>query len=207
MTTKSSASSSSSLVNQLLRDDETTAVFIDGMNLYSASKALEFNLDYRKILDLFNSRGRMIRAFYYTAIVEQEGSSSSESGGPGYTPIKPLVDWLEYNGYTTRTKIAKDHIDQNGRRRIKGNMDIELAIDMLEISEHIDHAILFSGDGDFKKLVETVQRKGVRVTIISTLRSPSPMVSDDLRRQADCFFDLIDLIPLISRQPERPRVD
>jgi uncharacterized LabA/DUF88 family protein len=138
---------------------------------------------------LFRSKGRLIRAFYYTALVEDQD----------YSPIRPLVDWLDYNGYTMVTKPTKEFTDAMGRRRIKGNMDIELAIDMLEMAEHIDHAILFSGDGDFRRLVEAVQRRGVRVSVVSTIRSSPPMVSDDLRRQADSFVELQDLAPSILR--------
>jgi uncharacterized LabA/DUF88 family protein len=165
------------------------ALFIDGANLYSAAKGLGFDIDYRKLLEEFRKRGVLIRAYYYTALVEDEE----------YSPIRPLVDWLDYNGYTMVTKPTKEFTDAMGRRRIKGNMDIELAIDMLEMAEHIDHAILFSGDGDFRRLVEAVQRRGVRVSVVSTIRSSPPMVSDDLRRQADSFVELQDLAPSITR--------
>ncbi len=155
--------------------EERIALFIDGANLYSAARGLAFDIDYKKLLELFRSKGRMIRAFYYTALIEDQE----------YSPIRPLVDWLDYNGYTMVTKPTKEFTDAMGRRRIKGNMDIELAIDMLEMAQYIDHAILFSGDGDFRRLVEAVQRRGVRVSVVSTIRSSPPMVSDDLRRQAD----------------------
>ena len=138
---------------------------------------------------LFSTKGRLIRAFYYTALVEDQE----------YSPIRPLVDWLDYNGYSMVTKPTKEFTDVMGRRRIKGNMDIELAIDMLEMAQFIDHAVLFSGDGDFRRLVEAVQRRGVRVSVVSTIRSSPPMVSDDLRRQADNFIELQDLAPNIAR--------
>jgi uncharacterized LabA/DUF88 family protein len=130
-----------------------------------------------------------VRAFYYTALLEDQE----------YSPIRPLIDWLDYNGYTMITKPAKEFTDQNGRRKIKGNMDIELAIDMMELAAHVDHIVLFSGDGDFRRLVESVQRRGVRVTVISTTRTQPPMVADELRRQADHFVDLIDLSDFIER--------
>jgi uncharacterized LabA/DUF88 family protein len=169
--------------------EERLAIFIDGANLYSAARGLAFDIDYRRLLELFSTKGRLIRAFYYTALVEDQE----------YSPIRPLVDWLDYNGYAMVTKPTKEFTDAVGRRRIKGNMDIELAIDMLEMASHIDHAILFSGDGDFRRLVEAVQRKGVRVSVVSTIRSSPPMVSDDLRRQADNFIELQDLAPSIMR--------
>ncbi len=173
---------------------ERVALFIDGANLYSAARGLMVDIDYKKLLDFFQQRCNLIRAFYYTALLDDQE----------YSPIRPLVDWLDYNGYTMVTKPAKEFTDAAGRRKIKGNVDIELAVDMMEMAERIDHAVLFSGDGDFRSLVEAIQRKGVRVTVISTMRSPTPMVADELRRQADTFVDLVDLGPSISR-PSRPR--
>ena len=119
---------------------------------------------------------------------------------------RPLIDWLDYNGYTMVTKPTKEFTDAMGRRKIKGNMDIELAIDVLEMAEHLDHVILFSGDGDFRRLVEAVQRRGLRVSVVSTIKSSPPMVADELRRQADDFIELSELAPLIARNPsERPQ--
>ena len=175
--------------------EERIAIFIDGANLYSAARGLQFDIDYKRLLELFRSKGRLIRAFYYTALLEDQE----------YSPIRPLVDWLDYNGYTMVTKPTKEFTDSMGRRRIKGNMDIELAIDMLEMAPHLDHAILFSGDGDFRRLVEAVQRRGVRVTVVSTIRSSPPMVSDDLRRQADSFIELQELAPQHHAQPPSAR--
>jgi uncharacterized LabA/DUF88 family protein len=147
---------------------------------------------------MFGSKGHLIRAFYYTALVEDQE----------YSPIRPLVDWLDYNGYTMVTKPTKEFTDALGRRKIKGNMDIELAIDVMEMAEHLDHIVLFSGDGDFRRLVDAVQRKGVRVTVVSTIRSAPPMVADELRRQADNFMELQDLAPSIMRSHgSAPRPD
>src|SRR5579872_5275965 len=170
------------------------AIFIDGANFYSTSKTLGFDIDYKRLLQEFESRGSLLRAFYYTAIIEDQE----------YSPIRPLVDWLDYNGYTMVTKPAKEFTDASGRRKIKGNMDIELAIDVMEMAEHVNHIILFSGDGDFRRLVESVQRKGVRVTVVSTVRSQPPMVADELRRQADHFLELQSLAPFIARK-HQPR--
>jgi uncharacterized LabA/DUF88 family protein len=168
---------------------ERIALFIDGANLYAAARALGFDIDYRRLLQVFADKGHLVRAFYYTALVEDQE----------YSPIRPLVDWLDYNGYTMVTKPTKEYTDASGRRKIKGNMDIELAIDMMEMAKHLDHIVLFSGDGDFRRLVEAVQRKGVRVTVVSTIRSSPPMVADELRRQADVFIDLSDLAENIAR--------
>src|SRR5689334_18171733 len=170
-------------------DSERVALFIDGANLYSAARALGFDIDYRRLLKVFREKGRLVRAYYYTALVEDQE----------YSPIRPLVDWLDYNGYTMVTKPTKEYTDATGRRKIKGNMDIELAIDVLEMAQHLDHVVLVSGDGDFRRLVEAVQRKGVRVTVVSTIRSAPPMVADELRRQADNFVELQDIAPSIMR--------
>jgi len=175
--------------------NERVALFIDGANLYSASRNLGFDVDYRNLLEFFRKKAHVIRAYYYSAVLETDE----------YSPLKPLTDWLAYNGYTLVTKPAKEFTDSAGRRRVKGNMDIEVAVDMLELSTRIDHAILFSGDSDFRRLVEAVQRKGVRVTVVSTVKSQPPMASDDLRRQADSFVDLQDLSSIIGR-PARPHL-
>jgi uncharacterized LabA/DUF88 family protein len=168
---------------------ERTALFIDGANLYQTARALGFDIDYRRLLELFANESRLIRAFYYTALVEDQE----------YSPIRPLVDWLDYNGYTMVTKPTKEFTDSSGRRKTKGNMDIELAIDMLEISNYLDHVVLFSGDGDFRRLIEAVQRKAVRTTIVSTIRTSPPMIADELRRAADTFIDLETLRQDIER--------
>ena len=172
---------------------ERIAIFIDGANLFLATRALGFDIDYRKLLELFRSQGRLVCALYYTALREEEE----------YSPIRPLIDWLDYNGYTPVTKPAKEFTDAMGRRTIKGNMDVEIAVDMMAMAGRIDHVVLFSGDGDFRRLVEAVQREGVRVSVASTLRTSPPMVADELRRQADTFIDLQDLAPRIQREPRQ----
>ena len=167
------------------------ALFIDGANLYATAKTLGFDIDYRRLLKEFRGRdGVLLRAFYYTAVIEDQE----------YTSIRPLIDWLDYNGYTVVTKATKEFIDSSGRRKVKGNMDIELAVDAMALAEHIDQMVLFSGDGGFRSLVEAVQRRGVRVTVVSTISSQPPMIADELRRQADVFTDLIELRPLIARE-------
>jgi len=171
---------------------ERIALFIDGANLYSAARGLGFDIDYKRLLELFRSKGILLRAFYYTALLEDQE----------YSPLRPLIDWLDYNGYSVVTKPAKEFTDAAGRRRVKGNMDIELAIDALEIADKIDHIILFSGDGDFRRLVDAIQRKGKRVTVVSTIRSSPPMIADELRRQADQFVDLESLRGVVGRNQD-----
>jgi len=174
---------------------EKIAMFIDGANLYATSRALGFDIDYRKLLSSFSRHGYLLRAYYYTALVEDQE----------YSSIRPLIDWLDYNGYKVVTKPAKEFTDSAGRRKVKGNMDIELAIDALELAGTVDHFVIFSGDGDFRTLVEALQRKGSKVSIVSTMQSQPPMISDELRRQADHFIDLMALKAEIGRDPgERP---
>lgn len=168
---------------------EKLAVFIDGANLYATAKTLGFDIDYKKLLLKFSTNYYLIRAYYYTAVAENEE----------YSSIRPLIDWLDYNGYTIVTKPIKEFYDSMGRRKVKGSMDIELAIDAMAMADHIDHMVLFSGDGDFKRLVEAMQRKGKKVTVISTITTQPPMVADELRRQADQFVDLADLSSEIGR--------
>ncbi|MET3997749.1 uncharacterized LabA/DUF88 family protein [Bradyrhizobium sp. S3.9.2] len=172
------------------------AAFIDGPNLYATAKALNFDLDYKRLLNELRSRGTLARAFYYTAIIEDQE----------YTSIRPLVDWLDYNGFTVITKASKEFFDANGRRKIKGDMAIELAVHAMELAQQVDEIILFSGDGDFRTLVQALQRSGVRVTVVSTVSSQPPMIADELRRQADVFTDLLELRNKIGRDPSiRPR--
>ncbi len=169
---------------------EKLALFIDGANLYGAAKGLQFDIDYKRLLELFARKGILVRAFYYTAVAEDQE----------FSPLRPLVDWLDYNGFAVVTKPLKEFTDAAGRRRVKGNMDIELAIDVMEMAEMVDHIVIFSGDGDFRRLVEAAQRKGRRVSVVSTIRTQPPMVSDDLRRQADNFIELEELKPMIMRE-------
>jgi uncharacterized LabA/DUF88 family protein len=175
--------------------NERSALFIDGANLYSASRNLGFDVDYRSLLEFFRRKTTVVRAYYYSALLDTEE----------YSPLKPLTDWLAYNGFNLVTKAAREFTDATGRRRVKGNMDVELAVDMMEMAPRLEHAILFSGDSDFRRLVESVQRQGVRVTVISSVRTSPPMVADELRRQADQFIELAEIAPEFTRRlADRP---
>jgi uncharacterized LabA/DUF88 family protein len=179
----------------MLRPPDKLALFIDGVNLYATVKALGFDIDCKRLLAEFRSWGTLVRAYYYTAIIEDQE----------YSSIRPLIDWLDYNGYTVVTETTKEFIDASGRRKMKGNMDVELAVQAMELAEHIDHLVLFSGDGNFRPLAKAVQRRGVRITVVSTIASQPQMVADELRRQADDFVDIIELQPFVSRDTgERP---
>lgn len=175
--------------------DERLALFIDGANLYAAGKVLGFEIDYKLLRQEFMRRGKLLRAFYYTALLENDE----------YSPIRPLIDWLAYNGFSMVTKAAKEYTDSQGRRKIKGNMDIELAVDAMGLVSHVDHIVLFSGDGDFTPLVQGLQRQGVKVSVVSTIKSNPPMIADELRRQADNFIELDELRDVIGRPPREPR--
>lgn len=176
-----------------LHPQERLALFIDGVNLYQTARALGFDIDYKRLLGVFSAKARLIRALYYTALNEEQE----------YSPVRPLVDWLDYNGFNVVTKPMREVVDANGRRKLRGSMDIEMAVDMLTLAERLDHAVLFSGDGDFRPLVEALQRRGLRVSVVSTLRTQPPMVADELRRQADQFIDLVDLAPQVARDNGR----
>jgi uncharacterized LabA/DUF88 family protein len=168
----------------LFYKEERMALFIDGAYLYTATRELGFGVDYKRLFEVFAGRGRLVRAFHYSVVTENEEKPS----------IRPLVDWLAYNGYTTVTKPVKDFTYSFDRCEI----GIELAVDVMAIADYVDHVIIFSGDGAFRRLAETVQRKGIRVSVVGTMRSSPSMMADELRRQADNFIDLHDLKPHIS---------
>jgi uncharacterized LabA/DUF88 family protein len=165
-------------------------LFIDGANLHATAKALGFDIDYRRLLQEFRSQGNLLRAFYYPRLIEDQD----------YSSVRPLVDWLEYNGFTVVTKATKEFTDAAGRRKPRGSMEVELAVDAMEMARYIDLMVLFSGDGDFRSLVKAVQRRGVRVAVVSTISSQPPMIADELRRQADVFIDLMDLRTKVGRE-------
>lgn len=174
-------------INLPFYKEDKLAIFIDGSNLYAAAKALDSDMDYKALLGWMSMKSKLVRASYYTALIEDQE----------YSPIRPLIDWLDYNGYHMVTKPTKEFIDAQGRRKIKGNMDVELTTDVMEMADHLDHVVLFTGDGDYRRLVEAVQRKGVRVTVVSSIKTKPPMVADELRRQADHFMELKDVMQII----------
>ncbi len=174
---------------------ERLALFIDGANLYAAARNLGFDIDYRRLRDWFRGKSRLVRAYYYTVLIEDQE----------YSPIRPLVDWLDYNGYSLVTKPAREYTDHAGRRRIRSSIDVELTVDMIEMADRLDHAVLFSGDGSYRRAIEAVQAKGTRVTVVGTVRTNPPMAADELRRQADNFVDLVQLRGDIERaRDDRP---
>jgi uncharacterized LabA/DUF88 family protein len=175
--------------------ESTIAIFIDGASLYATSRAIGLDLDYKRLIKEFQTRGTLVRAFYYTAIIEDEDAPA----------VRHLLKWLDYNGYSVVTKSVKEYSDAAGNRKAKGNMDIELAVNAMDLAEHVDQIVLFSGNGDLRSLVEAVQRRGVRVTVVSTISSHPAMITDELRRQADVFVDLVALKAELCRNPaERP---
>ncbi|RIJ28261.1 LabA-like NYN domain-containing protein [Henriciella mobilis] len=169
--------------------DERLALFIDGASLYSSARALNLEVDFRKLLREFRDRGRLLRASYYTTIVESDE----------YSPVRPLVDWLAYNGFNVVTKPAREFTDREGRRRVRGNMNVELAVDVTETASLVDHIVLFAGDGDFRRAVEAAKRRGARVTVVSSVKGQPQTIADELRREADVFIDLNDMAELIAR--------
>ena len=171
-----------------LKPTEKTALFIDGANLYKAARNLGFDIDYKRLLSVIHNDAHLIRAYYFTVMQEDRDQD--------YSPLRPLVDWLDYNGYTMVTKLARDYTDAQGKRRYKGSIDVELTVEMLQLADHVDHIVLFSGNGDFKRLIEA---KGVRVTVVSTIKSSPPMASDELRRQADQIVDITQIEKIIGR--------
>ena len=143
-----------------------------------------------------------MRAHYYTPLFE-DGAS------PDW--LIRLTDWLAYNGYqvvTQPARMVRRRIeDENGETywisEVKGNVDLQLAVDMLTLCGHCDTVILFSGDGDFARLVQEVQQQGCRVVIISSQQTQDSTVADELRRQADEFVELRSIAHEISMQNQR----
>jgi uncharacterized LabA/DUF88 family protein len=175
--------------NSQVNNSGKTALFIDGQNFYYTAKALGLDVDYKRLLEAFSRDGLLTRAYFYTTVVE----------GDDFQSVRPLVDWLDYNGYTVRAKPAKEFDDGDGRRKFKRSIGIELTVDALELAPHVDRAVLFTGDGDYRTLVEALQRRGVHVTVVSTMRTRPPMIADELRRQADTFVDLEGIRTQIER--------
>lgn len=180
-----------------MRESEKTALFIDGANLYKAARALGFDMDYKSLLAKSRTASQLVRAYYFTSMQEDREQD--------YSPLRPLVDWLDYNGYTMVTKLAREFTDATGKKRFKGSTDIELAVEMLMLAPKLDHIVLFTGNGDFRRVIEAVQSQGVRVSVVSTIKSQPPMASDELRRQADRFFDLAELEKDIGRTGGAPK--
>lgn len=174
---------------------ERLGLFLDGAHLHAASRNLGFEVDYKSLLGLFRRQARLLRASYYTALLDSEE----------YSPLRPLVDWLGYNGFCVVTKPAREFTDAAGRRRVRGDIGIELAVDVLTLAPRLDHAVIFAGDGDLRRLAEAAQQLGLRVTVVSTIRTQPGMIADELRRQADQFLDLADLAPEIARRQVEPR--
>jgi uncharacterized LabA/DUF88 family protein len=173
-----------------IKPDQRFAVFIDGSNFHASTKALNFDVDFEKLLRVLRESGHLVRAYYYTALPDNNTE---------YSPIKRIADWLDYNGYTVVSKPWRDFTNsETGQRRIKGNMDMELALDMIKLANHVEHVVLFSGDGDFCRLLHEVQDKGVSVTVISS----NKLVADTLRRQADDFIEVNQIRHLIERDQQ-----
>lgn len=168
---------------------ERLALFIDGPNLHAAAKALGFDIDYRVLRTEFMRRGKLLRAYYYTTVLEDNE----------HCVVRPLVDWLQYNGFTVVAKQAKGFTDDLDGRKLKGSTEVELAVDAIEVSAHVDHVVVFSGNGNLRAMVEYLQRNRVRVSVVSTIQSQPPMISDELRRQADNFIELNNLQEVIGR--------
>jgi uncharacterized LabA/DUF88 family protein len=171
--------------------NERIALIIDGVNLHGVGRTLGFEIDYNKLRKHFATKGRLLRASYFTTTLENEEFSS----------LRGLIDWLHYNGFKVSSKAAREFTDSQGHRKIKGTMNVEMAVEAMELAKHVDHLVLFSGDGELRAMVGAVQRMGVRVSVVSSLKTSPPMVSDDLRRQADNFIDFADLQEAV----ERPR--
>jgi len=173
---------------------ERVALLIDGASLFSASKSLGFEIDFKRLLSFFREQTRLIRAMYYTTLPDEDQ----------YSSLRPLLDWLDYNGYTMVTNRAKEF----SSRRANSGLEVEMAVDALMLSSNLDHIVIFSGDGAFCSLVAALQKKGKRVSVISTMEATPSMIADELRRQADQFIELARIqadIEKVQRPTNRAR--
>lgn len=175
--------------------DERLAIFIDGQHLFSASRNLGFDVDYRNFLECFRKKGKVIRAYYYAVHVDNGE----------YSPLKPLTDWLAYNGYALSMRTTTEHTDSQGRRRIP-HTDLEMLADMFGIADHVDHMVIVTGNGGYCRGVSLIQQRGVRVSVLSSIKTDSPMLSDDLRRTCDQFIELQEIKSEFTRVNREPRM-
>ena len=176
---------------------ERIGLFIDGWHLFEVACALRLHIDYGKLLRYFQAKGHVVHNFYYNASLP----------GPEGARGKSLYDWLRCHGYKILIKQAKPFTDDKGIRRVKNYLEIDMVHDMIEMAPSLDRIVLFSGLGDFSRVIATLQRKGKRVTVVSTVQTPAPMAAWSLRYQADCFEDLFNLAPVIARMPNLPMPD
>jgi len=172
--------------------EDRVALVIDGPNLYGTLKALNRDADFKAIYAYFSAHCRLKNCNYYVALPTTDE----------YNPVQKLVDWLGYNGYRVSTKPLRQHIDEEGRRRVRGSMAVEMAIDMAEMaaSSNFDRIVLFSGDTDLRYAIEAAQRKGTPVTMVTSLKS----ISDEVRWQADRFVEIESVLDIISKPSSRP---
>lgn len=172
---------------------ERLALFIEGPALYAAARSIGLDIDYRRLLGFFRQRSYLVRTLYYTPVSENEE----------FVTVRPLIDWLEYNGFYVVTKPVKVYVDVAGRRKTKGSLHVDMAVHALQLAENLDHLILASSAGGFSSLSAALQAKGKRVSVLSTLKSGPAFVEDDLRRRADQFIELADIRTDIERISSR----
>lgn len=155
-------------------------VLIDGSNLYESARALSMKVDYKRLLDLLNEDGALLRAYYFTALPDR----SIENW------IHKQVDWMMNNGYSVISKPMKEYVDASGRKKQKGNIDMEIAVCAMTQAQLATEIWIFSGDGDFAVLIKALQERfAVKVYVVSS----STLVSHELRRQADKYIPLEDI--------------
>src|SRR5437660_819895 len=137
---------------------EKVALFVDAGNLAFMQKQLNIRIDFDMFLKFFKTRRTtVVYAGYYTAVKQDRN---------GNRPLQPLLDFVGDHGYSLVTKPTKSYTQDDGIEIIKGNMDVELTCDVLELTEFVDRVILVTGDGDFSELVRRVIKQGVPVTIV-----------------------------------------
>ena len=173
-----------------MQDLGKVAIFIDGSNLWQTCRNLNMKINFKQLRE-WAAEQNTIWLGYYTGLVSNRDEEN---------PLIKMTDWLSYNGYIVVKKQAStvNSNDSDEERIIKGNIDVDITVDMMLMAENVDTIILFSGDGDFIPVVEAVQRKyGVYVICVSSTK-PVNIVSGELRRKVNQFIELDDLRETIA---------
>lgn len=165
---------------------ERIGLFIDGISLQHAANVLQMKLDFKRLLQLFQQRGHLVGANYYSVIPPQ----------PAADTAKPLLDWLSYNGFNV---LARSSPHAGDAENIL-SLAVDISVDAMQRAAHLDHVVLISACRELQSLICALKTMGRRVSVVSTMRGHS--TPDELRRHADIFLDLEELRPIIAAEPK-----
>lgn len=181
-------------IQTVLESAGRTLVLIDGANTYQSSKHLGFDIDYKELHEMFRRHTKLLRIYYFTVFLENQEENV-------YNVLKPLTDWMSYNNYSVVTKLVKSLDSPKHRAKSPLFIDVELTTTALQQLPNYDTVVIFSGDGDFTFLSETLKNYGKRVIVVGTLSNAPSIIADSLRRSADYVIFLEELDKTIQRNP------